>query len=144
MPAKSRTIGCIQLWEASMRLMGLGLVSMTTLVVALFAGAQDRGARGGQRGGAGTPAMTMTIAGFPDGGRFPVKFSQAAEGVAPGEGRSPAISWVNAPAGIQVSFTCMTWISPTTGQRMIRFTGWCGIFRPPPPAWPKALRKDLN
>src|SRR5438132_589474 len=101
MPAKSRTIGCIQLWEASMRLMGLGLVSMITLVVALFAGAQDRGARGGQRGGAGTPAMTMTIAGFPDGGQFPVKFSQAAEGVAPGEGRSPAISWANVPAGTQ-------------------------------------------
>src|SRR5437762_900028 len=67
MPAKSRTIGCIQLWEASMRITGLGPVSMITLVVALFAGAQDRGGRGGQRGGAGTPAMTMTIAGFPDG-----------------------------------------------------------------------------
>jgi len=84
-----------------MRLMGLGLVSMITLVVALLAGAQDRGARGGQRGGAGAPAMTMTIADFPDGGQFPVKFSQAAEGVAPGEGRSPAISWANVPAGTQ-------------------------------------------
>ena len=69
-----------------MRLMGLGLVSMITLVVALFAGAQDRGGRGGQRGGeqganaqggqrggGGAPAMTMTIAAFPDGGQFPVR-----------------------------------------------------------------------
>ena len=45
--------------------------------------------------------MTMTIAAFPDGGQVPVKFSQAAEGVAPGEGMSPAISWTNVPAGTQ-------------------------------------------
>ena len=45
--------------------------------------------------------MTMTIAGFADGGQIPVKFSQAAEGAAPGEGTSPAISWANAPAATQ-------------------------------------------
>lgn len=45
------------------------------------------------------PPMTMTIAGFPDGGQIPVKFSQAAPGAAPGEGTSPAISWSNVPAG---------------------------------------------
>ena len=59
---------------------------------------------GGQRGSApapGGPAMTMTIPAFPDGGQIPVKFSQAAEGVAPGEGISPAISWTNPPAGTQ-------------------------------------------
>ena len=39
--------------------------------------------------------------GFPDGGQIPVKFSQAAEGAAPGEGTSPAISWANPPAGTQ-------------------------------------------
>jgi Raf kinase inhibitor-like YbhB/YbcL family protein len=45
--------------------------------------------------------MTMTVAGFSDGGQIPVKFSQAAPGVAPGEGLSPAITWTNVPAGTQ-------------------------------------------
>ncbi|HEV2984737.1 MAG TPA: YbhB/YbcL family Raf kinase inhibitor-like protein, partial [Vicinamibacterales bacterium] len=57
---------------------------------------------GGQRGAAPAgPAMTLTVAGFQDGGQIPVKFSQAAEGAAPGEGTSPAISWTNTPAGTQ-------------------------------------------
>ena len=58
---------------------------------------------GGQRAGAAPagPAMTLTIAAFPDGGQIPVKYSQAAEGVAPGEGTSPAIAWANPPAGTQ-------------------------------------------
>lgn len=58
---------------------------------------------GGQRGGgpAPGPAMTMTVAAFSDGGQIPVRFSQAAEGAAPGEGTSPAITWTNAPAGTQ-------------------------------------------
>ncbi|MGC4080921.1 MAG: YbhB/YbcL family Raf kinase inhibitor-like protein [Vicinamibacterales bacterium] len=47
------------------------------------------------------PAMTLTVSGFPDGGMIPVKFSQAAPGVATGEGLSPAISWTNVPAGTQ-------------------------------------------
>ena len=56
----------------------------------------------GQRGGApAAPAMTLTVSGFPDGGQIPVKFSQAAEGAAPGEGTSPAIAWGNTPAGTQ-------------------------------------------
>jgi Raf kinase inhibitor-like YbhB/YbcL family protein len=56
-----------------------------------------------QRGGAPAagPAMTLTIAAFPDGGQVPVKFSQAADGAAPGEGTSPAMSWSNVPAGTQ-------------------------------------------
>ena len=57
-------------------------------------------AQNGGRGGApAPPAMIMTIPGFPDGGQIPVKFSQAAPGVAVGEGMSPAIQWANAPAG---------------------------------------------
>ena len=57
---------------------------------------------GQQRGGApAAPAMTLTVSGFPDGGDVPVKFSQAAPGVATGEGLSPAISWENVPAGTQ-------------------------------------------
>jgi Raf kinase inhibitor-like YbhB/YbcL family protein len=53
------------------------------------------------------PAMTLTIPGFPDGGQIPVKFSQAAPGVAPGEGTSPAMSWANAPAATQSFFLHM-------------------------------------
>ena len=53
------------------------------------------------RGAAPAPAMTLTVAGFPDGGQFPVKFSQAAPGVATGEGTSPAMTWANVPAGTQ-------------------------------------------
>jgi len=54
-----------------------------------------------QAGGA-APApqpMTLTIPGYPDGGQIPVEFSQAASGVAPGEGKSPAMSWAHVPAG---------------------------------------------
>jgi Raf kinase inhibitor-like YbhB/YbcL family protein len=55
-----------------------------------------------QRGGApAPPSMTLSIAGFTDGGLVPVRFSQAAEGAAPGEGTSPAITWTNVPAGTQ-------------------------------------------
>ena len=63
---------------------------------------------GGQRAAApAAPAMTLTVAGFPDGGDVPVKFSQAAPGVATGEGLSPAISWTNVPAGTQSFFLNM-------------------------------------
>jgi Raf kinase inhibitor-like YbhB/YbcL family protein len=77
------------------------VVSMIILLIAMPLAGQERG---GQRGGAPAasgPPMTMTIVGFPDGGQIPVRFSQAAEGVAPGEGTSPAISWSNPPAGTQ-------------------------------------------
>jgi len=94
-----------------MRLMESFCVSMITLLIAIPVSAQDRGGRGAQRGGergggaaasaAAGPAMTLTILGFPDGGQIPVKFSQAAEGAAPGEGTSPAMNWANPPAGTQ-------------------------------------------
>ena len=58
--------------------------------------------RGGQRGAApAAPPMTLTVSGFQDGGQIPVKFSQAADGVAPGEGLSPAMTWTNTPPGTQ-------------------------------------------
>jgi Raf kinase inhibitor-like YbhB/YbcL family protein len=63
--------------------------------------AGQRGGGGQRAGGPAAPAMTLTVSGFPDGGQIPVKFSQAAEGVAPGEGTSPAISWSNVPQGTQ-------------------------------------------
>jgi Raf kinase inhibitor-like YbhB/YbcL family protein len=63
--------------------------------------AQERGAQRGGAPAASGPAMTLTVSGFADGAQIPVRFSQAAEGVAPGEGTSPAISWANTPAGTQ-------------------------------------------
>jgi Raf kinase inhibitor-like YbhB/YbcL family protein len=75
------------------------IVSIFVLLVAIPMAAQ---APGGQRGGAPAgPALTLTVAGFPDGGEIPVKFSQAAPGAAPGEGTSPALNWTNVPAGTQ-------------------------------------------
>ena len=74
-------------------------VSIIILLIAMPIAAQERG---GQRGSAqAAPAMTLTIPAFPDGAQIPVKFSQAAEGAAPGEGTSPAMSWANPPAGTQ-------------------------------------------
>jgi Raf kinase inhibitor-like YbhB/YbcL family protein len=63
----------------------------------------------GQRGAAAPPppALTLTVAGFADGADIPVKFSQAAPGVATGEGLSPAVSWTNVPAGTQSLFLNM-------------------------------------
>ncbi|HWW82651.1 MAG TPA: YbhB/YbcL family Raf kinase inhibitor-like protein [Vicinamibacterales bacterium] len=82
-----------------MRAMRSSLGMLAILAIAASAAAQ---APAGQRGAAAAaPAMTLTIDGFPDGGQIPVKFSQAAEGVATGEGHSPAISWANVPAGTQ-------------------------------------------
>lgn len=72
----------------------------TVLIVVLLTAVAGAGAQQRGRGAAG-PAMTMTIPGFPDGGQIPVRFSQAAEGAAPGEGTSPAITWANIPAGTQ-------------------------------------------
>ena len=60
-----------------------------------------------RRAAPAAPAMTMTVAGFADGADIPVKFSQAAPGVATGEGLSPAITWANVPAGTQSFFLNM-------------------------------------
>jgi Raf kinase inhibitor-like YbhB/YbcL family protein len=73
------------------------LILVVMLIAAFSAGGQAPGARGGQGG----PAMTMRTTAFPDGGQIPVKYSQAAEGAAPGEGTSPGLTWSNAPAGTQ-------------------------------------------
>ena len=60
-----------------------------------------QGGRAGQPAAPAAPPMVLTIPGFPDGGQIPVKFSQAAEGAAPGEGTSPAMTWTNVPPGTQ-------------------------------------------
>src|SRR3954465_15001249 len=81
------------------------VVSMITILAAVSMAAQQPG---GQRGSApAPPAMTLTVEGFADGADIPVKFSQAAPGVATGEGLSPAISWTNTPAGTQSFFLNM-------------------------------------
>ena len=71
------------------------VISVVTLVASLPIAAQQPPAA------PAAPPMTLTVSGFPDGGQIPVKFSQAAPGVAVGEGTSPAISWANVPAGTQ-------------------------------------------
>jgi Raf kinase inhibitor-like YbhB/YbcL family protein len=48
---------------------------------------------------ANAQSMTLSSLAFEDGGIIPVKYSQAAEGAAPGGGTSPALQWTNAPAG---------------------------------------------
>jgi len=80
--------------------MRLLLFSTIMVSMAILASAQNAGQPA-------PPAMTLTISGFPDGGQIPVKFSQAAPGVAVGEGTSPAMSWANAPAGTQSFFLNM-------------------------------------
>ena len=47
------------------------------------------------------PAMRLATTAFPDGGIIPIKFTQAAPGVAPDGGTSPELSWTNVPAGTQ-------------------------------------------
>jgi phosphatidylethanolamine-binding protein (PEBP) family uncharacterized protein len=89
--------------------MRLFLISAMIASMTFWLSAQNAG-RGGQPAGgaaAAPPAMTLTIPGFPDGGQIPVKFSQAAAGVAVGEGTSPAMSWANVPAGTQSFFLNM-------------------------------------
>ena len=75
--------------------MRLFFVASMMFGLTLAATAQNAG------GPPAAPALTLTIAGYPDGGQIPVKFSQAAPGVPVGEGTSPAIQWANAPAGTQ-------------------------------------------
>src|SRR5215469_14321399 len=82
------------------------LLLFLTIIVSMpfLLSAQDAG-RGGR--GVAPPAMTLTISGFPDGGQIQVKFSQAAAGVAVGEGTSPAMSWANVSPGTQSFFLHM-------------------------------------
>src|SRR2546425_1925092 len=85
----------------SMRTRRWFFVSMIIQLIAMPIAAQERGGQRASAPAASGPAMTLTIPAFPDGGQIPVKFSQAAEGAAPGEGTSPAMSWANPPAGTQ-------------------------------------------
>jgi Raf kinase inhibitor-like YbhB/YbcL family protein len=77
------------------------------LIVLLFGSVSTLPIAAQQRGAAAAPAMTLTVAGFADGADIPVKYTQAAPGVATGEGLSPAITWANPPAGTQSFFLNM-------------------------------------
>ena len=91
--------------ENSMRIKMLIVVSGVAVLAAMPVAAQPPA---GQRAAApAAPAMVLTVSGFPDGGDIPVKFSQAAPGVATGEGLSPAISGTNVPAGTRSFFLNM-------------------------------------
>src|SRR5690348_13547680 len=85
--------------------MQLLLLLAITLSMTLLLSAQGGPPKGGPA--PASPVMTLAISGFPDGGQIPVKFSQAAAGVAPGEGTSPAMNWTDAPAGTQSFFLHM-------------------------------------
>jgi Raf kinase inhibitor-like YbhB/YbcL family protein len=80
------------------------VLSMIVLLGSTVAAQQPAGQRGAA---APAAAMTLTVSGFADGTDIPVKFTQAAPGVATGEGLSPAISWANPPAGTQSFFLNM-------------------------------------
>ena len=82
------------------------LCTSVMLCTAFLLFAQEAG-RGGPPAATAPRAMTLAIPGFPDGGQIPVKFSQAAAGVAPGEGTSPAMTWAGVPAGTQSFFLHM-------------------------------------
>src|SRR5688572_5214906 len=70
--------------------MSIFRVLTTVLFIVLIAASLAAGQA--PQGAAPAPAtpMVLTIPAFPDGGQIPVRFSQAAEGAAPGEGTSPA------------------------------------------------------
>jgi Raf kinase inhibitor-like YbhB/YbcL family protein len=85
--------------------MQLLLLLVMTLSLTVLLSAQGGAPKGGPA--PASSAMTLTISGFPDGGQIPVKFSQAAPGVAAGEGTSPAMNWANAPAGTRSFFLHM-------------------------------------
>jgi len=82
----------------NMRTKHMAVLLMTACATVVSLNAQQRGGGGAP---AAPPPMTMTVAGFSDGGQIPVKYTQAAPGVATGEGLSPAITWTNTPPGTQ-------------------------------------------
>ncbi len=45
--------------------------------------------------------LMLSVPAYPDGGQFPVQYSQAAPDTKPGGGISPAITWTNVPKGTQ-------------------------------------------
>jgi Raf kinase inhibitor-like YbhB/YbcL family protein len=79
-----------------------GAFCLALLCSSVVAAAQQRGtpppgspAPGGRGGGrGGVPVMTLTSAAWPDGGRIPLKHTQAGDQV------SPPLAWSNVPDGV--------------------------------------------
>jgi Raf kinase inhibitor-like YbhB/YbcL family protein len=76
-----------------MNALAIGSAFVITFAMSAPAAAQDTASQ------PRAPAMTLSTTAFPDGGQFPVKYSQAAQGSVPGENISPPLTWANAPAG---------------------------------------------
>ena len=77
----------------------LSLVSIFSVAFLAAGPAATQAPPAGGAGGPPPPPFTLTTDAFADGGTIPVRFSQAAEGAAPGEGTSPALNWINPPEG---------------------------------------------
>lgn len=76
----------------------LPIIALMLAAAPAAAQAPPAGGGGGGGGGGGPPFTLMTDA-FEEGETIPIRFTQAGEGVLPGEGTSPALSWINPPAG---------------------------------------------
>jgi len=74
------------------------VIGAALLTSAAFLGAQEKGGKGGKKGGFQLPPMIhITIEGFKDGGMIPNKYTCAAGQTSP----SPEISWTGAPSNTQ-------------------------------------------
>lgn len=74
------------------------VIGAALLASAAFLGAQEKGGKGGKKGGFQLPPMIhITVEGFKDGGTIPSKYTCAAGQNSP----SPEISWTGAPANTQ-------------------------------------------
>src|ERR1700749_1670545 len=81
-----------------MRFNRLLFTAAALVATVAIGGAQEKGGKGGKKGGFQLPPMIhITIADFPDGGHIPTKYTCAASPTAP----SPAISWTGAPANTE-------------------------------------------
>lgn len=76
-------------------------LAIWTIVAAVGIGtasAQDKGGKGGKKGGGGiAPPLNLTVTGYSDGGAIPSRFGCMG---GQNQGVSPAISWGAAPAGV--------------------------------------------
>jgi Raf kinase inhibitor-like YbhB/YbcL family protein len=71
------------------------------MIVSLFMALSGAAPSFAQTPPAGGPPLMLTVPAYPDGGQFPVQYSQAAPGVTNGGGTSPAMAWTNVPKGTQ-------------------------------------------
>jgi Raf kinase inhibitor-like YbhB/YbcL family protein len=81
-----------------MRYLTALVIGVALVTSAAFLGAQEKGGKGGKKGGIQLPPMIhLTVDSFTDGGNIPSKYTCAAGQNSP----SPTISWTGAPATTQ-------------------------------------------